>query len=380
MMSIKALTWDQVNAWRLAQHGFTARFKRVDFLQAASRMGGVQAQVLSAAELGLWARVDGLAREDIQTALWQERSLVKTWAMRSTLHLLPARDLPLFVAALSLPGTYTWDSYFAYYGMSPAQQDIYLAAFPQILGSEPITREQLASAVAEHTGLPGVRELILSTGWGSPLKAAAFRGDLCFGPSQGQNVTFVNPKAWTGHHQDIEPMEALQQIVRNYLQTYGPATSDDFARWWAGGIGKTLSKKVFQAMRDSFEEVDVEGWRAFALRENIDAMQAVEVADSVHLLPLFDGYTYQLGRDLEALLPKAYKPLIFRPQGWISAVVLVNGYIKGVWEYKTRRSGTTLTVRLFVPATAAIRQGIEAEAERLGDFWDSKVVLQVENV
>ena len=107
-------------------------------------------------------------------------------------------------------------------------------------------------------------------------------------------------------------------------------------------------------------------------------MQAIEVADCVHLLPLFDSYTYQLGRDLEALLPKAYKPLIFRPQGWISAVVLVNGYIKGVWEYKTRRSGTTLTVRLFSPATAAIRQGIEAEAERLGEFFNSKVVVVYE--
>ena len=42
------------------------------------------------------------------------------------------------------------------------------------------------------------------------------------------------------------------------------------------------------------------------------------------------------GRELEPLLPVQFQPLVFHPQGWISAVVLVDGFIKWVWEYKTR--------------------------------------------
>jgi hypothetical protein len=93
-MTTIALTWNQVHAWRLAQHGLAPRLSRQDFLQAVSRTGGIQAQVMSAAELALWARVHDLSRADIQTALWQERSLIKTWAMRGTLHLLSTDELP----------------------------------------------------------------------------------------------------------------------------------------------------------------------------------------------------------------------------------------------------------------------------------------------
>jgi hypothetical protein len=91
---------------------------------------------------------------------------------------------------------------------------------------------------------------------------------------------------------------------------------------------------------------------------------------------LFDAYLLGLSRDIELLLPKGYKNQVFRPQGWISAVVLVDGYIKGVWEHKIQRKQTTVKVRLFSSPTAALKQGIEAEAERLGAFWNSPVALE----
>src|SRR5262245_62596256 len=109
MKSMKSLTWDQVSAWRLARHGLAPR---VGCGEAVRRMIGVQAQVMSAAELALWARVDGLRPADVQAALWQERGLVKTWAMRGTLHLFAAEDLPLVVAARNAKASRYWATYF----------------------------------------------------------------------------------------------------------------------------------------------------------------------------------------------------------------------------------------------------------------------------
>jgi hypothetical protein len=375
---MKSLKWDQVNAWRLLQHGLSPRLNRRDLVEAVTRTGGIQAQVMSAAELALCTRVEGLAPEDVRSALWQERTLVKTWAMRGTLHLIAAGELPVYVAARSMLDTRNWPAYFAYYGITPAQQEAFLAAVPQVLGQEPMTREQLAIAVAKQTGVPKLHEVILSSGWGSPLKPSAFRGDLCFGPSQGQNVTFVNPRAWFDHWPAVEPELALREIVLLYLRAYGPATPEEFALWWWGGGGKVLAKKLFQSLVDELEEVEVEGWRAFALRATLESMQNLEAADTIQLLPLFDAYTLGLGRDIEPLLPKAYKSRVFRPQGWISAVVLVNGYVKGVWEYKTHRSQTVVKVRLFSSPTHLIQKGIEAEVERLNDFFKTKALLEYE--
>ncbi|HLI08040.1 MAG TPA: crosslink repair DNA glycosylase YcaQ family protein [Ktedonobacteraceae bacterium] len=75
---MKELKWYQVYAWRLSQHGLTPRLNSQDVIQAVKRTGGVQAQVMSAAELALCTRVEGLSVEDIRSALWQDHTLVKT--------------------------------------------------------------------------------------------------------------------------------------------------------------------------------------------------------------------------------------------------------------------------------------------------------------
>jgi Winged helix DNA-binding domain len=375
---MKALKWHQVHAWRLVQHGLSPRFSQRDFVKAVTLTGGIQAQVMSAAELAFCTRVEGLCSEDVKSALWQDRTLVKTWAMRGTLHLLSASELPLYVAARGFNAEATnWTNYFAEYGISPAQQKAFLAAVPQVLGKEPMTRQQLTSALVEYTGLPQLREFILSTSWGTPLKPSAFRGELCFGPGQGQQVTFVNPRVWFGTWQEIEQQQALQHIARRYLQSYGPATPEDFALWW--GSGKVSARKLFQELPDELEEVDVEGWRALALRATLEPMQNLEPADTIHLLPLFDAYTIGMPRDLEPLLSQVHKSRVFRQQGWITAVILVNGSIQGVWQYTARRLQTVVKIHLFCSLTAVIQKGIEAEVERLRDFFKTNVFLEYEH-
>ena len=373
-----ALQWSQVHAWRLSQHGLFPHFSSQDFVGAVTSTGGIQAQVMSAAELALCTRVEGCSPHDIQAALWQDHTLVRTWAMRGTLHLLSARELPLYVAARDWQHTASWSNYFAEFGLSPAQQDTFLLAIPHVLEQGPLTRLQLADAVAKHTGAARSRDLILSESWGSPLKPSAYRGELCFGPGQGKTVTFMNPRVWIGEWQSIEPQLALRELARRYLQAYGPVTADDFRFWW--GCGKTLAKSLFHSLAEEVEEVEVEGWRAFALRATVPLMQSVEPVEAVHLLPLFDAYTIGAPpRGCEPLLAAAYKRQVFKQQGWTFAVVLVNGSIQGVWDYTIRRSHIVVKVNLFCSSTTAIRKGIAAEAERLSHLFEKEVVLEDES-
>jgi len=377
-MTATALQWSQVNAWRMAQHCLTTRLGKSDFVQAATRVVGIQAQVMSAAELALWARADGLSPGDVQAALWQERTLVKNWAMRGTLHLLSAEELPLFSAARNGRELFDWRRYFAYYGVSEAQYDAYREVAPHVLSTEPITREQFATAVAERARSPELRDLILSKGWGTPLKPLASNGDLCFGPSQGQNVTFVNARQWIGQWETHDPDAAQREILRRFLRVYGPSTPHDFTRWWWGSTGIPESKALFAALDDELEPVEVEGWPAFALRETLAPMQNLQPAETIRLLPLFDAYTLGLGRDTEPFLPGAQRKKVYRSQGWISAVVVVDGLIKGIWEHKSKSKQTHVKVSLFVVPTKAIRRGIDAEVERLGAFLNAPVELTVE--
>src|SRR6478672_10424487 len=164
-----SLTWEQVHAWRLEQQYLAPRLGRQDLICAVERVLGVQAQVMSAAELSIGARVEGLKRADVQRALWQDCTLVKTWAMRGTIHIFAAEDLPLVVAARCANGGRHRLHDFLQLGFTEAQYDEFLRAIPEVLGDagdEPMTREALANGVAERMKAPEVSKALLGSSWG----------------------------------------------------------------------------------------------------------------------------------------------------------------------------------------------------------------------
>jgi hypothetical protein len=376
---VKSLTWQQVNAWRLSQQYLTHRLQPEGLIQVVQGTLGVHAQLMSAAELAIGARVEHSSPQDVQAALWQDHSLLKTWAMRKTLHLIAAADLPLYVAARQLTDI-DWPHYFGQVGISKPVLDAYLENGPEILSYEPITRQQFAGMVYDRLKSLELRDYILADGWGMSLKPLAWRGELCLGPSIGQTATYVRPSAWIGPWKPMEPEAALRVIVRRYLQAFGPATLRNFRFWWEAHPAP--AKMAFNSLADEIEEVDVEGWHAMALRATLQSMQEMEAAGVVHLLPMFDAYTLGLtrGEHLQSFISLADQKKVFRTQGWVSAVVLMDGFIKGTWEYKPLHSSTSVKVNLFSPAANGIREGVAVEADRLGKFLNSPIALEfIEN-
>jgi uncharacterized protein YcaQ len=363
------LTWPQVLAFWLQRHFLEERAEQDKLLEVVSRICGLHAQVISSAELAAWARIDKLDSGDVSAALWQERELVKVWAMRWTLHLFSKADFPLYLAAFRAFGHFRREKWLKSVGITLDDMNALLDGFRDTLTDEALTREQLADAVAQHAGRPHLREMVLGS-WGTLLKPGAYQGHLVFGPSRGQNVTFVNPRHWLGDFPDLETDAARLETLRRYLSAYGPATPGDFASWW--GTTRADAKKLFRALEDELIPVSVEGREAWALLTDADALQAAQPSQAVRLLPSFDPYTLGLRRDCVSALPAAYKGRVFRQQGWISAVVLAGGYVVGIWNYEAKKGRLAVTVEPFEPLSPAVRAGIEQEAARLGVYFNTE--------
>src|SRR5436305_4318520 len=191
------MTWQRAAGWRVRRHYLDERAPSGSMLTVASRLCGLHAQVLSSAELSLWARVEQLERNAVKQALWHDRTLVKTWAMRGTLHLLPATELPLWHAALSTSRRYlrpaVWQKYF---GITLEELDRLTEAVGAALDGRVLTREELVREVGRLTGTAAFAAKLAHSSWGTILKPAAFTGRLCFGPSVGQRVQFTRPDTW----------------------------------------------------------------------------------------------------------------------------------------------------------------------------------------
>ncbi|HLJ82168.1 MAG TPA: winged helix DNA-binding domain-containing protein, partial [Ktedonobacterales bacterium] len=362
--------------FRLKRHFLEERAARGDLLTVVGRTCGLHAQVMSSAELAAWARIDGLDSGDVRAALWQERTLVKTWGMRWTLHLFSTADYPVYLAAFRAFGHFRRERWLTSYGLTADDMNALLESFRVTLTGDGLTREQLADAVAQQAGRPYLRDKLLG-GFGTLLKPGAYQGHLVFGPSRGQNVTFVSPRQWLGGFPELDTDDARLETVRRYLSAYGPATPGDFASWW--GATRADSRKLFRALGDELIPVSVEGWDTWGLHADADALQSVKPSTAVRLLPGFDPYTVGLRREREAALSAEQKRRVFSQQGWISAVVLAGGYVVGVWKYQVKQAQLAVTVEPFAPLSRAIRDGIvlvaDHNAYHIGEFAIMRQVM-----
>jgi len=335
-------------------------------------VGGLQAQVASAAELMLWARSDRLVPGALDRLLWVERALAKTWTMRGTLHVVPPDDIALLGAARGGYEPFP-DSWLRYFEISRADFDLLMDTVSAALSDQPLSRRQLAEAVA-HRAHPELGRQLLG-GWGTFLKPLARRGLLINGPPRGQEATFVSADTWFGPRRLWTPAEAGPEVVRRYLGTYGPANRADYARWL--GARPPWGRQAWVAAAAGLEEVEVDGRRLWMLAVDVPHLEAAEPDPRVRLLGPFD--TWVLGHaDRSHLFTEAQRPLVSRTAGWISALVLRGGRVAGTWTYKKDARGLEVTVALFAPLPAPGRKQLKAEAERLVEFLGGPLTLKID--
>lgn len=360
-----AVNWKQVMAWRARVHQLHERAPHKAALEITSRICGLHAQVLSSAELTLWARVKDLPRDAVQRALWHDRTLVKMWAMRGTLHLLPAADYGLWQSALTTHDIYLGPAWLRYFGVSIAELNVIIGAIRTALDGRMLTRDELAAEAARITGSTDIGEKLRQS-WGSLLKPACFGGHLCFAPGTGQMVRFTHPASWLKSITSLDPEEANRQAARRYLAAYGPATYTDFARWW--GTTPRKARLLFESFRDELAAVDVEGVHSWSLQRDMKALAKADLSRNVRLLPGFDQYVTSPSLQAVHMMPGPFRPRIFRPQGWISPVLLINGRMDGVWSHQRKGSRVLVTVEPFVKVPVWAKRQAEDEAERLAEY------------
>jgi hypothetical protein len=367
------LTWPQAAAWRIERHHLAQRAPAGSILAVASRLCGLHAQVMSSAELTVWARVEDLDRRAVQRALWEDRTLIKTWAMRGTLHLLPADELPLWHAALSTSRRYLkpalWQKYF---GITIEELDCLTEAVAAALDGNVMTREELVQEVRRLTGSAALGTKLAQSSWGTILKPAAFTGRLCFGPSLGQRVRFTRPDTWlaaTGYPlgPPLEAQAAQAAVTRRFLAAYGPATYHDLARWWSGG-GVATARQWIASLGEEVCPVELDGARAWMLAADAREVRQVAPSRSVRLLPAFDQYIVGASWHAQHLLSGDLRSRVYRPQGWISPVLLVNGRMHGTWRHEIKGSRAEVLIEPFVKAPVWVRRAAGQEAERLAAF------------
>ncbi|MCI0634260.1 MAG: winged helix DNA-binding domain-containing protein [Actinobacteria bacterium] len=359
------VSWEQALAFRMRRH-LLDPVGTVPVDRVVRRLCGVQAQVASSAELAVRLRRTSSKPGEVGRALSQGR-LVKTWAMRGALHLLTPKEAGAFLSLMAAGRSWERPSWQGYFGVTSKEMDVLRRTVWEALDGAVLTREELIAAVTRRRGMQHLGEA-LGSGWGTLLKPLAWQGDLCFGPSRGNRVTFTRPEAASARWAGVpSPDEAAPRAVAAFVGAHGPATPDRFGAWLAGGwFGKRRLRTWFEELGERLAPVEVGGGPAFVLSEDLDELVSTKPTKAVRLLGGFDQYVLGPGTADTHVVPARRRAAVSKQAGWISPVVVAGGPVSGTWEL----DGDDVRVAWFKEAGRAPRKALDSEVERLSSILD----------
>ncbi len=328
-------------------------------VELVKHLTGVQAQVLSAVGLALRARTNGMTHERVDRARLRDRSIVLTWAMRGTLHLVAAEDYGWLVPLTTEPGLANAHRRLKQEGVPAGQPARAVRFIEKMLEREgPLTRPEIAERL-QHKDIRVAGQAIAHLVW-----LAAAQGVICYGPEQ----RFVLVEDWLPSSKPREPDAALAELAIRYLRAPAPAAPADLASW--AGIRAGDAMRAWKAIADRLVEVETARGTRWILRSK----RSEAPAGIVRLLPAFDEYL--LGwKDRDIVVAAEHRTKINRGGGWLHPVVLADGQLIATWSIQRKSIQSSLEVVPFVPLTSAIKLAIAAEAKEVAGFLGIAAVV-----
>lgn len=373
---------------RLAvRHGLS---RRLDTVEAATRaLTVLHATEAATVHLALWARVDGVSVDDVDRALYDDRSIVKQLAMRRTLFAFPRELLPAAwgSAARRVAGQQRTQMVKDLVAGGVGDPDAWLArAAADVLallgdGTARTTaevREQVAAlAGTVQRGKPGSK-------WAAEVPLAprvmtllGAEGRIVRAANAGHwrlnKPAWTTTEAWLGA--TPEPLaedEGYAELVGRWLRTFGPGTEADVA-WWLGATKAAVRRAL--ADLDAVQVGLEGGGTGWVLPDDTAPVteEEAEVRPWAALLPTLDP-TVMGWKERAFYLDPADTPYLFDSNGNAGNTAWWNGRIVGCWV-QDDAARVHLVLRDDVPPAG--RKALEAEAERLTSWLDGVRITNV---
>jgi hypothetical protein len=339
---MRVLTQRELNRALLARQMLLERAK-LPIPRALERMGGLQAQYAPSMYVGLWARLEGLERDQLTRAL-ERRIVVQGSMMRTTIHLVSKRDYWPFVV-----------------GIREARRDWWLRTH----GRDTSPREIAANDRKVRKALSGrtMSRSELESLLGARLGAIGLFVDLVRVPPSGtwerrRADLYALAEDWIGP-ESASPDEGVEHLVRRYLQGFGPARPAEIADW--ASLNVTTVKRALEGLTLRLF-VDEQGMELVDLPRL--PLPDADTLAPVRLMPVWDATLLVHARRTQ-ILPERHRARIFNVRNPQSvSIFLVDGQVAGTWRYENGR----VRIEPFGRLSKDVRAELDDEAERLAAF------------
>lgn len=323
-------------------------------------LGAVQAQDLQASLYAIGLRIPGATETLVEKAI-EDRSIVRGWLMRATIHHMPAEDALWMTRLLSPRQNKKAGSIYRKLDLADAVFTRARAVLEATLANGPKMRSEIYTDftkagidISEGRGLQIIKY------WGQ-------EGLLCIGPRIGKQQTFALLDTWVKHNKISNDEEGFAILAQRYFQSHGPATLTDFT-WWTGAT-KTEAHRGLEAVKHLFTSRFINGQEYFF--SPTDTLPELDKEKAL-LLPAFDEYTVAY-TDRSAVIDTEDMKKVYYG---INPNVVIGGEVVGTWKRIFKGKEVHIQILPFARFSAEEVTEITKAADHYAMFLDCEAVIE----
>ncbi len=375
-----SLSSDELRRLRLRSQRLRHRSDGATVEDVVSDVLALQAQDPNAATLGVRVRSDGPTASDVEAALYEDRSVIRTWCMRGTLHLVATEDVPWLLSLFGPVFVARGRRRLAELGFDDEGSERAVEAIRVALDDHgPLTRAEICDAIREADVDIDPRSQAIA----HLVRRAALLGVACkVAPKDGDEAYGLLDE-WVSPDDPPDRETALSRLARRYLVAYQPASLADFAAW--SKLPMSDARRGWELIAGETTTVDVGGGEdrdgdslSVLATEGVSVMDGVEPDETesdetrFRLLPAFDAYLLGYATR-ERAIPAEYHARVHPGGGMIRPTVVLDGRGIATWRLDRTRGTPSVVVSPFDAAEADFERGLSAEVDDLGRFLDTEV-------
>jgi len=331
---------------------------------------GINSQDFLESFSSFWARISGFKDTDLLSELRPGGGLARTWTIRGTMHTFPSKNYYMYVFGSGRKRILSrYDSWAKQLGIPSRDvriESLYQPLMDQIKGT-PVTSDYIKRYMMERLDQLGFKSRMqLRRGWSSQptdgpswvgITEMSYLGLLVSAGRKGSQSLWMRASDWLEPRSKApDPEDCIVELVRRYIQRYGPVSRSDIAYWSNRLLADEVDRSIAALKKDLIQE-RFEGSKEIFYSfggGNEDFPEPPEVI----ILPEFDSLMMGY-RDRARFLSPKWLGIVSRSQGIISRTILLDGFVAATWGRKRERKGITFSVSPFRDLDARARRLIE---------------------